>query len=165
MTGVSWRRVATACLGLALLAACASPAGPRDPTGQVTATATVDTYSLQVGDCTGPIPSGNATQFTLIPCGDKHNWEAFARTTLKGDAFPGAKAVGDAAAAFCGDAFTTFIGVKRSKSAYELTYLQPTKASWEGFGDREIVCLAGRSAGNVTGSLDGVERPTATPTK
>jgi len=157
----------TAALGLVtvvVLAGCAATPGPRDSSGQVTARATVDTYSLQVGDCTGPIPAGAVDRFVLIPCSDKHNWEAFARTTMDDGAFPGTTAVADRASSFCGDAFTTFVGVKRSKSAYELTSLQPTKQTWDNFGDREIICLAGRSTGTVTGSLEGVEAsPTAAP--
>ena len=164
------RTGAGVCVALiVVLAGCATAPGPRGPEGQVTARATVDTYSLRVGDCTGPIPAGSADRFTLIPCGDKHNWEAFARMTLNDDAYPGAKTVSERAGAFCEDAFAAFVGVKRSKSAYELTSLQPTQATWDNFGDREILCLAGRSTGTVTGSLEGIESPapspSATPTK
>ncbi len=149
------------------LAGCAAAGdvGPRDSAGVVTAKATIDTYSLTVGDCTGPIAPNDARSFTVVPCTQKHNWEAFARTTLDDASFPGQKAVSAAATDFCDASFATFIGVKRTKSAYQLTILQPTKDTWDNFGDREVMCLTGQSSSSLKGTLEGAERPTPTPQK
>lgn len=152
-----------ALVGLGLLAGCqpAPPAGGAS--ARPTAKTTIDTYSLAVGECIGAIPNGSASTFTLIPCNQKHYWEAFARTSLAGDDFPGAKKVDDQAATFCQAEYKTFLGVARSKSSYQLTYLQPTRDTWTNFGDRDVVCLAGRVTGGLVGSLENAESPSPKP--
>ena len=157
--------VALAGLGGAA-AGCTEPGPTGSPTTQVaapTAPTTIDTYSLVVGECIGSIPNGSAAAFTVIPCDKKHYWEAFAHTKLAGDDFPGAKAVDEQADKFCQAAYKTFVGVARSKSRYQLTYLQPTRDTWTSFGDRDVVCLAGRVTGGIAGSLENAEKSTPKP--
>lgn len=141
--------VALTALGLA---GCAAD-GPRNSAGQVTAAASADAFSLQVGDCTGPITSGTVGEVTLVPCAQPHAWEVFAATALEGDEFPGAGKVQDRAEEFCNDEFKAFIGLSVSKSDYQLTVLQPTKETWNDAGDRQVTCLAGDSEGEIEGSL------------
>lgn len=149
------RRVtATLVTGL-LLAGCGAP-GARNSSGQVTAAATADAFSIAVGDCTGPIPNGSVERLALIPCAEPHAWEAFARTELDGTEYPGARQIQDAADEFCGVEFKAFVGVSLSKSLYQATYLQPTKQTWEDAGDREVLCLVGLASGGIEGSLRGI---------
>ncbi|MCW5954553.1 MAG: septum formation family protein [Propionibacteriaceae bacterium] len=151
------------CLSAALVAlgalgfAGCSAEGPRNSAGQVTASAPTDAFSLQVGDCTGPLTSGTVGEVTLVPCSQPHAWEVFAATELQGDDFPGAGKVQDLAEEFCNDQFKAFIGLSVSKSDYHLTVLQPTKQTWNDAGDRQVTCLAGDGEGKIEGSLRGVE--------
>lgn len=139
-------------------AGCATPAGPRNPSGEVTATAGVDVFSLQVGDCTGPVTTGTANQLTLIPCEQPHSWEVFAATELEGEEFPGAGEVQDLAEEFCNAEFKAFIGLSVGKSSYNATILQPTKQTWNSAGDRTVTCLVGRDDGEIEGSLKDAEK-------
>lgn len=139
------------------LVGCA-PAGPRDPDGQVTASVPTDAFSLQVGDCTGPLTSGTVGGVTLIPCAQPHAWEVFGATELPGEEYPGAGKVQDLAEEFCNGRFEAFIGVPVAKSTYHLTVLQPTKQTWKDAGDRQVSCLAGDGDGKIEGSLAGVEK-------
>lgn len=139
-------------LGALGLAGCTAE-GPRNSAGQVTAPVPTDVFSLQVGDCTGPLTSGTVGQVTLVPCAQPHAWEVFAATELQGDAFPGAGKVQDQAEEFCNDQFKVFVGVAVNKSEYHLTVLQPTKQTWNDAGDRQVTCLAGDGEGKTEGSL------------
>lgn len=152
--GLSAALVAIAALGLAGCSAQAS----RNPDGQVTSSSPTDAFSLQVGDCTGPLSSGTVGQVTLIPCAQPHAWEVFAATELQGDEFPGAGKVQDRAEEFCNDQFKAFVGVAVNKSAYHLTVLQPTKQTWNDAGDRQVTCLAGDGEGKLEGSLRNTEK-------
>ena len=139
------------------LAGCATQS-PRNPDGQVTTAVPADAFSLQVGDCAGPLTTGTVGQVTLIPCAEPHAWEVFAVTELPGEEFPGANEVQDLAEAFCNDEFKAFIGVSVAKSEYRLTVLQPTKQTWSQAGDRQVTCLAGDGEGKVEGSLSGAKK-------
>ena len=158
--GMTWLgRCGASLLALAALglAGCSTD-GPRNSAGQVTASAPADAFSLQLGDCTGPLTSGTVGEVTLVPCAQPHAWEVFAATELQGDDFPGAGKVQDLAEEFCNDQFKTFIGLSVSKSDYHLTVLQPTKQTWNDAGDRQVTCLAGDGEGKVEGSLRNAEK-------
>lgn len=146
--------VAVAALGFA---GCAENPS-RDPGGQVTSSVPADAFSLQLGDCTGPLTTGTVGEVVLVPCAQPHAWEVFAATELPGDEFPGAGMVQDLADEFCNDQFKTFVGLPVSKSKYHLTMLQPTKQTWNDGADRQVTCLAGDGEGKIEGSLRNAEQ-------
>jgi hypothetical protein len=139
---------------LVLLSGCSTDA-PRDSAGQVTAAATTDAFSIEVGDCVGKVDGDSAQKLPLMPCEQAHFWEAYASSTLDGTDFPGTSQVNDLSDKACRAAFTGFVGIARDDSKYEVTFLTPTKESWTQAQDREVVCLVGSSSGNITGSLKG----------
>ncbi|MCA0295461.1 MAG: septum formation family protein [Actinobacteria bacterium] len=144
-------------LAMALaLAGCAG--GPRDGSGQVTAPATTDSYSVRVGDCLDKLPSESADALPLLPCSSPHYWEAFATSTLTASDFPGNPAVKEQAQQACDAEFEPFIGLAAKKSKLDLTMLTPTRETWTQAGDREVVCLVGSSTGNITGTLKGAAK-------
>lgn len=149
-------RTAAAALLVATLAGCAT--GVRDGTGQVTAPARIDSFSVRVGDCLGKLPSESTQDLALLPCAEPHHWEAFATSTLTGEDFPGNAAVRDRAQEACAVAYADFVGVSVGRSKLELTMLTPTRQTWTQASDREVVCLAGNPAGGITGTLEGVAR-------
>lgn len=150
-----WLAGAVAVALTIVLAAC-SAGQPRNSSGQLTAPATTDSFSLRVGDCLGKLETGTTDELPLVPCDAEHNWEAFAASELAGDDFPGNSALGEQVDKLCRDAFADFIGIKVDKSRYELTSLMPTKETWTQADDREVVCLVGRPGGGVTGTLKGI---------
>ncbi len=153
----SRRLVAAAASASVLLAGCAAT-GVRSSAGEVTAPTTVDSFSVQVGDCLGKLPSQSTTQLQLLPCADQHYWEAFATATLTGEEFPGNTEVRDQAEQACDDAFATFVGISATKSVFKLTMLTPTKETWTQASDRAVVCLVGNPNTGVSGSLKGAAK-------
>jgi hypothetical protein len=145
------RRALLAGFAALLLAGCAGQ-GLATPT-----TGTVDAYSVAIGECTGPIPTGVTDRLELIACADEHNWEAFTATTLESEKYPGSPALTRTAGEFCEKAFADFVGVKVTKSKYDLTFLLPTDETWAA-GDREVVCLAGSASKMTAGSLEGSKK-------
>ena len=139
-----------------LLAGCAS--GVRGSAGGVTAPTTTDSFSVQVGDCLGKLPTESTTQLRLLPCAEEHYWEAFATATLTGEDFPGNATVRDQAGQACDAAFEGFVGVPARKSKLNLTMLTPTSETWTQAGDRAVVCLVGSPSGGVTGTLKDAGR-------
>lgn len=133
---------------------------PRDPSGEVTAPAQADVFSLRVGDClTDYEPGeGDVSSVKVVPCAKKHDVEAYASMEMTGDTYPGDDAISKQASAFCTAEFATFIGVASHDSRFGISELTPTKASWGLNGDHEILCLVGDPAGEVTGSLKGVSQ-------
>lgn len=141
--------------GLALVG-CASDV-PRNTAGQVTAPASIDPFQIAVGDCTGPIKEGDVQSLQVVPCGEGHNFEAFAATELTGSDFPGEAEVKKQADKFCTAEFRTFVGLAAKDSRYDMFYLHPVEDSWA-IGDRQVLCLAGTTKGGLKGSLKGVQK-------
>lgn len=135
-----------------VLVACSAEA-PRDSAGVVTAAATSDAFSVTVGDCVGKLEGDTSESLALIPCAEKHYWEAFATHDLTGTDFPGTGEVQSRADDACTEAFGDFVGIPADESKYELTFLVPTKETWTRGNDREVVCLVGSSNGGLSGSL------------
>jgi hypothetical protein len=139
-----------------VLGGCASPV--RDDAGQVTASASMDAFSIKVGDCTGDLGEGEVSAAVLIPCGQPHYWEAYASSQLTGDAYPGVTQVTEAADKACTSAFKAFVGVSTDSSDYSYTYFYPTEQTWTSADDREVLCFVGLQAGGVTGTLKDAKK-------
>lgn len=150
--------MAAVAVAVSLLAAGCSSDAPRNSAGVVTASADADAFALKVGDCTGALGSGSIDQISLVPCAEPHDYEAYASMRLTQDSFPGTDQVTEQADAFCAKEFKKFVGVDDEESKYGFSSLMPTKESWVSAGDREVLCLAGKDSGNITGSLQGAKR-------
>ncbi|MFT4217568.1 MAG: septum formation family protein [Micropruina sp.] len=141
-----------------LLAGCAVAGVPRNSAGQITAPATIDSFQIVVGDCTGSMKDGgDVGRVEVMPCDQSHYFEAYAKTDLPDGNFPGDSEVTKQADKFCTAEFNTFVGVAAKDSSYDMYYLYPVQESWA-TGDREVLCLAGAKDGGVTGSLKGVAK-------
>lgn len=151
-----------ALLVLALASVGLAGCAPTPPPAPV---ATIDPYALKVGDCVrdGNF-AGTVARITRVDCSRVHDAEAFATTRLKGDAFPGAAAVHDAAQKFCVARFAEFAGIDYNDSKLlDVSWYFPTEASWTQRNDREVMCtiLELDAAGNPTtstASLRGADR-------
>lgn len=146
---------AVAVLAVGSLTACGSQA--RNPAGTVTASASANSLSVKVGDCLGDLNGTSVADVQLIPCGQAHFWEAFAKMNLSGTTYPGKTEIAKKADEFCATKFEAFVGIASADSTYASPYLYPTTESWAS-GDREIMCFAGLDNGGVKGSLKGVKK-------
>ena len=124
----------------------------------MTASASVDAFSIKVGDCTGDLGEGEVSDAILLPCSTSHYWEAYASSQLTGDSYPGVTQVTETADKACSDTFKSFIGVSADKSDYTYTYFYPTEQTWTTADDREVLCFVGLEAGGITGTLKGVKK-------
>ncbi len=150
--------VAALAVAASMLAAGCSTDAPRNSAGEVTASADSDAFALKVGDCTGALGTGSIDQVALVPCTEPHDYEAYASMRLTQDTFPGTDQVTEQADAFCAREFKNFVGIDYEESKYQISSLMPTKESWSSAGDREVLCLAGKDSGKITGSLKGVRK-------
>lgn len=130
----------------------------RDDAGQVTVSASVDAFSIKVGDCTGDLGEGEVSAATVLPCSQAHYWEAYASAELSGDDYPGVTQVTEQADKACTSAFKTFVGVSTDKSDYSYTYFYPTEQTWTSADDREVLCFVGLEAGGITGTLKDAKK-------
>jgi hypothetical protein len=122
----------------------------------------VDIADLKVGDCLAESLPGNGEEIFSIktlPCSERHSEEIFAAVTLpNGDRdFPGMEAIGAQAEGLCVAEFEDFVGLSYEESALYVGLITPSAESWSQ-GDRSIFCTIYDPAGEVSGSLRGVER-------
>lgn len=150
-------RVLVGCLA-AVVALSGCTSAVRDDAGQVTASASVDPFSIKVGDCTEDLAENEVSAAMLVPCGEPHYWEAYASSQLGGDEYPGVTQVTESADKACTDAFKTFVGVTTEKSDYTYTYFYPTEQTWTSTGDREVLCFVGLEDGGITGTLKDAKK-------
>jgi uncharacterized RDD family membrane protein YckC len=127
----------------------------------------VDIADLKVGDClVESLPGEGEEIFSVqtLPCSAPHGEEVFAAMTRpdgQGD-FPGMEAITAQAEGFCVAEFEDFVGLSYAESALYLGVITPSEESWSE-GDRSIVCTIYDPAGEVSGSLRGVERLASVP--
>ena len=154
-------KTAAAVVLLAMLSGCGGETEepPRDESGTVTEAASAGAYAIKVGDCLNNPDTDRLTEVEFVPCDQAHELEAFAASNLPEGDFPGDEEVAAKAEEFCVAEFEAFAGIPYDDSALELTYLNPTEASWTGEEDRELLCLLGEEGSKpVTGTLKDARR-------
>ncbi|MFV0451272.1 MAG: septum formation family protein [Propioniciclava sp.] len=117
--------------------------------------------SIDVGQCTDldtprTDEGTEVDDIATVDCAGPHKWEAYAETTLEGDTYPGEEEAWQQADSFCREQFTPFVGISYEESSFDLISLYPIEHSWNLAGDRLVTCLVGSDAGDLTGSLKGV---------
>jgi hypothetical protein len=133
---------------------------PRDANGTPTAANTnADVFTIKVGDCLNDATStGTVTTAPIVPCSQPHDSEAYKSVKMTDGAFPGADAVTAQANEACANAFPTFIGIAYDDSDLSISYYFPTKESWNGRNDRQIMCTVYDDGVKTTGTLKGAKR-------
>lgn len=130
----------------------------RDDSGRPTESSVADVFKVKVGDCISEPGTSQFRNVTIIPCGQDHQFEAFAATEVTESVFPGLSAMEDRAEEYCFAEFATFVGMDYQKSVLDIFLFYPTRDSWR-IGDREIVCFVGEPQGSTTiGTLKGAAR-------
>ena len=116
-----------------------TPTPTTEPTeaGQLT-----NFFDLKVGDCFDIPDDANGNALLFSTCDVLHTYEAYSIETMPGDStFPGEGAVSDYAETTCLDAFQAYVGKSYATSFYGVYYITPSKETWEGVNDREVLCL------------------------
>ncbi|MEH0108750.1 septum formation family protein [Tersicoccus sp. MR15.9] len=143
-------------IAASLLAGCGSTVTdpPRDGLGRVTESARTSAFAVTVGDCTSALDETGTTEtIDIVPCDAPHAFEAYASHTMTEPTFPGMDAAAASADRECRTAYAEFVGVPLDRSQYTMIDLHPTERSWTEQTDRQVMCLAGRASGGITGSL------------
>ncbi|MBD7917937.1 septum formation family protein [Cellulomonas sp. Sa3CUA2] len=141
----------------------AAPAQRDEPGGEITASAEADVFSLQLGDCFDYAALSEATSISsvsTIPCGDPHDAEIYAETTLTEEQFRSDLALTEAgdttsptvAEQFCYDAFAGFVGTSYEESLLDYTLFSPSEEGWEQ-GDDVVQCILLHPDADFTGSM------------
>jgi len=139
--------------GLALSSgACSLLAGPqyRDPaSGQITATASIDSSALQVGDCIVNISetSDAIDKISVAPCSEPHEAEVYAIGTSKLNQK-------DILEEFCTEEFEPYIGISWQNSQLSATYVhaEASKAT------TDVQCIVYVKGVMVTQSYKGSQQ-------
>ncbi len=129
----------------------------RDASGAITQRGDVQATALNVGDCLPAQVAENKVAYTVevTPCSQPHSAEVFAEFALAAGPYPGDAQVTRLADGGCLKRFQPFVGVRFARSALDVTYLLPVRASWS--QNREVSCMvAARTP--TTGSLKGSRR-------
>jgi hypothetical protein len=93
-----------------------------------------------------------------VPCSQPHSEEIYAVVPLPEGDFPGDEAVAVQADEGCTAEFESFVGLPYEESVLYYNYLYPSdEQSWNG-GYRWATCSVYDPAGEVRGSLRGVQR-------
>ena len=103
----------------------------------------INFFDLKVGDCFD-IPADSKGQATLFSsCEPLHVYEAYAIVTMTtgGATYPGDDAVNTFGNTACADAFAGYVGTSTSSSKFDFQYITPSKETWEGQNDRELMCI------------------------
>jgi hypothetical protein len=179
----SWLIVGLALVALVLVAcdgtdstATASPSAlatdsaPIGPSGSAPASAPADpaegeeasVFDLENGDCFDA--SGDQVEtVTIVDCELAHTYEVFAILNHEAGSdapYPGDEAILAYADTACQPYFADYVGIDYPSSDYWITSVTPSRETWEGADDREIVCALklGEEGEETTGSAQGTGR-------
>lgn len=129
----------------------------RDESGDVVEGGDVGSLSLKVGDCLAAEAEGEIESVPVVPCSEPHDSELFHSFEVPGEEYPGEDEVRSITADTCIAEFENFIGLAYEDSAWDVTGIFPTEATWNQVDDREVICGVFRVDGEAsTGSARGV---------
>jgi hypothetical protein len=131
----------------------------RDETGAIVGGGSVGAFEMRVGDCfdDGSAFSGNEVDSVPgVPCSQPHDNEVYAVFDVTAASFPG-DAIAEMAHDGCLARFETFVGKDYESSSLDIATLYPSRESWDGQNDREVVCAVyDMAAEKLTGSVKGL---------
>ena len=91
-----------------------------------------------------------------VPCSKPHDNEVYAVFDVTAASFPG-DGMADMAHEACLERFEAFVGRDYESSSLDIASLYPSRESWSGQNDREVVCAVyDIDAKKLTGSVKGL---------
>jgi hypothetical protein len=102
-----------------------------------------------IGTCLdfGGSVDGEIDELPLVPCDEPHTHEIYALMDSDAAAYPGLEALEGEARTKCLGGFDDYVGVSAVDSELFYSWLVPTQDSWDGYGDRQLVCIIGEVNG------------------
>lgn len=133
--------------------------------GEIVNRGEISVLDVRAGDCLvqpamTPGERDEIHSLEAVPCGEKHDAEAYAAFDLGFQQFPGQARVWRAGEAGCAQRFEPFVGKPYRRSRLEVITIVPLEDSWKRLDDRGVVCVVTlpRGADMVTGTLEGSRR-------
>ena len=130
----------------------------RNDAGEITEAGPIAPSEIRRGDCVNipdPAQPGEFDPLDLkaVPCSEAHNAQALAVVPLRGDQFPGQRAIDRRTAQSCVNAYTALSDVSGNPD-YDLYRIGPTKALWADEDARRVLCFVTKTDyGDMTGDL------------
>jgi len=118
------------------------------------ASALPSVFRLQAGDCVNSGPAGISSP-TVVPCGQPHDAEVYARFAVAGPRWPGDAAIGIQARQGCAARLGGYLNPQLATTVLAESYVFPDKGAWNA-GERTIICEIRSTAGKLTGSVRGL---------
>jgi hypothetical protein len=157
-------RVAAVLGATTLLASCGQSQDgavrAEDGSSAIVTPGSVDVFDVRVGDCfEDELTAGDASETAevfdvdAVPCDERHRSEVYAIFDLPDGDYPGEDEVVRLANEGCVERFADFVGTSYEATRLDVTYLFPTRRSWEQNDDREVACAVYDPAGPLTGSV------------
>lgn len=116
-------------------------------------------FSLEEGDCFNDPDTSSVSEVDAVPCAEPHDNEVYAvadHPARDDDPYPGLSALDRYSWNYCLGEFAGYVGIAYEDSRLDVSYLQPSPATWEDAGDREIVCfLYDFDLRRLNGSMQG----------
>jgi hypothetical protein len=111
-------------------------------------------FRLQVGNCVNSGPKGISSP-TVVPCGQPHDAEVYARFALAGHNWPGGAAIGAQARRGCTARLGGYLNPQLATTVLAESYVFPDQGAWNA-GERAVICEIRSTAGKLTGSVRGL---------
>jgi hypothetical protein len=111
-------------------------------------------FRLRAGDCINSGPNGISSP-TVVPCGQPHDAEVYARFALAGQRWPGHAAIGTHARQACTARLGGYLNPQLATTVLAESYVFPDQGAWNA-GVRTIICEIRSTAGKLTGSVRGL---------
>jgi hypothetical protein len=110
-------------------------------------------FRLRTGEC---VNSGHGISSpTVVPCGQPHDAEVYARFALAGHSWPGGAAIGAQARRGCTARLGGYLNPQLATTVLAESYVFPDRGAWNA-GERMVICEVRSTAGKLTGSVRGL---------
>jgi hypothetical protein len=122
--------------------------------GQAPPSALPSVFQLRAGDCVNSGQNGISSP-TVVPCGQPHDAEIYARFALAGHRWPGGVAIGAQARQGCTARLGGYLNPQLATTVLSESYVFPGRGAWNA-GERTVICEIRSTAGKLTGSVRGL---------
>src|SRR2546430_2360594 len=104
----------------------------------------------------GQVPAtGGTPSPTVVPCGQPHDAEVYARFALAGRSWPGGAAIGTYARQGCTARLGSYLNPQLATTVLAESYVFPDQGAWNA-GERAVICEIRSTTGKLTGSVRGL---------
>lgn len=146
---------------IGLVALTLSNTAQRDSSGNVTEAGTESFENARVGDCLTDLSALSTTESTTVrslnvaPCGQPHQGQIVVIFDMPGGPYPGQDTVFEDASTQCSQRVPSETASAGVAQSLDFALIYPLADSWQR-GDRQVICVMGKTGGTMTESLPGL---------